>query len=43
MTELSATGGRDVHTVRFPTAAPPATVDVLVVGAARSAWRRPSN
>lgn len=33
MTELSATGGRDVHTVRFPAAAPPATVDVLVVGA----------
>ncbi|MFJ4632235.1 FAD-dependent oxidoreductase [Streptomyces sp. NPDC088847] len=33
MTELSATGGRDVHTVRFPAATPPATVDVLVVGA----------
>ena len=33
MTELSATGGRDVHTVLFPAAAPPASVDVLVVGA----------
>lgn len=33
MTELSATGGRDVHTVPFPTTPPPATVDVLVVGA----------
>ncbi|WP_328584401.1 FAD-dependent oxidoreductase [Streptomyces sp. NBC_00370] len=33
MTELSVTGGRDVHTVRFPADAPPATVDVLVVGA----------
>ncbi|MGW1208240.1 FAD-dependent oxidoreductase [Streptomyces sp. NPDC002499] len=33
MTELSATGGRDVHIVRFPAATPPATVDVLVVGA----------
>jgi glycine/D-amino acid oxidase-like deaminating enzyme len=33
MTELSATGGRDVHTVRFPDATPPATVDVLIVGA----------
>ncbi|WP_406118254.1 FAD-dependent monooxygenase [Streptomyces sp. NBC_00989] len=33
MTELSATGGRDVHTVRFPATTPPATVDVLVVGA----------
>lgn len=29
----SATGGRDVHTVRFPTATPPAEVDVLIVGA----------
>ena len=29
MTELSATGGRDVHTVRFPATTPPATVDVL--------------
>ncbi|MBK6010670.1 FAD-dependent monooxygenase [Streptomyces sp. MBT53] len=33
MTELSVTGGRDVHTVRFPATPPPATVDVLVVGA----------
>ncbi|MET8946979.1 hypothetical protein ABZX30_26275 [Streptomyces sp. NPDC004542] len=33
MTELPATGGRDVHTVRLPAATPPATVDVLVVGA----------
>ncbi|MEV7739531.1 FAD-dependent monooxygenase [Streptomyces sp. NPDC088921] len=33
MTELSATGGRDVHTVRFPAATPPAGVDVLVIGA----------
>ncbi|MEW1722012.1 FAD-dependent monooxygenase [Streptomyces sp. NPDC093109] len=30
---LRATGGRDVHTVRFPTTAPPAEVDVLIVGA----------
>ncbi|WP_261569013.1 FAD-dependent oxidoreductase [Frankia gtarii] len=29
----SATGGRDVHTVHFPTATPPAEVDVLIVGA----------
>jgi len=28
-----ATAGRDVHTVRFPTASPPSEVDVLVVGA----------
>ncbi|MCW2601271.1 MAG: putative monooxygenase [Frankiales bacterium] len=27
------TGGRDVHTVHFPVATPPADVDVLVVGA----------
>jgi 2-polyprenyl-6-methoxyphenol hydroxylase-like FAD-dependent oxidoreductase len=27
------TGGRDVHTVRFPTGSPPSEVDVLVVGA----------
>lgn len=33
MTELPVTGGRDVHTVRFPIATPPAEVDVLVVGA----------
>jgi 2-polyprenyl-6-methoxyphenol hydroxylase-like FAD-dependent oxidoreductase len=33
MTEHSITGGRDVHTVAFPAAAPPAEVDVLVVGA----------
>ena len=30
---LSPTGGRDVHTVRFPAAAPPSDVEVLVVGA----------
>ena len=30
---LSRTGGRDVHTVHFPVATPPAAVDVLVVGA----------
>ncbi|WP_261559339.1 FAD-dependent oxidoreductase [Frankia tisae] len=29
----SATGGRDVHTVHFPTATPPTEVDVLIVGA----------
>ncbi|MFI5475684.1 FAD-dependent oxidoreductase [Streptomyces cacaoi] len=33
MSDLSVTGGRDVHTVRFPSATPPATVDVLIVGA----------
>ncbi|MDQ1034042.1 2-polyprenyl-6-methoxyphenol hydroxylase-like FAD-dependent oxidoreductase [Streptomyces sp. V3I8] len=33
MSELSVTGGRDVHTVRFPVATPPAEVDVLIVGA----------
>ncbi|MEU2296981.1 FAD-dependent monooxygenase [Streptomyces antibioticus] len=30
---LSPTGGRDVHTVRFPYGPPPAAVDVLIVGA----------
>ncbi|MER5197422.1 FAD-dependent monooxygenase [Streptomyces sp. NPDC002755] len=33
MSELSVTGGRDVHTVHFPDATPPSTVDVLIVGA----------
>lgn len=33
VTELSVTGGRDVHTVRFPSTTPPAAVDVLIVGA----------
>ncbi|MEV7341903.1 FAD-dependent oxidoreductase [Streptomyces sp. NPDC093544] len=33
MSELSVTGGRDVHTVRFPLDTPPTTVDVLIVGA----------
>ncbi|GAA3388137.1 FAD-dependent oxidoreductase [Cryptosporangium minutisporangium] len=33
MSAHSATGGRDVHTVYFPAATPPADVDVLVVGA----------
>lgn len=33
MTELPPAGGRDVHTVRFPIATPPAAVDVLIVGA----------
>ncbi|MEU9437222.1 FAD-dependent monooxygenase [Streptomyces sp. NPDC048252] len=33
MSELSVTGDRDVHTVRFPDATPPSTVDVLIVGA----------
>lgn len=33
MSELSVTGGRDVHTVRFPDATPRSTVDVLIVGA----------
>ena len=32
MTGYSATGGRDVHTVYFPAATPPAQVDVLIVG-----------
>ncbi|WP_141208703.1 FAD-dependent oxidoreductase [Streptomyces griseorubiginosus] len=31
--DLSVTGGRDVHTVRFPSATPPPAVDVLIVGA----------
>lgn len=30
---LSPTGGRDVHTVRFPVGTPPRSVDVLIVGA----------
>jgi 2-polyprenyl-6-methoxyphenol hydroxylase-like FAD-dependent oxidoreductase len=29
----SVTGGRDVHTVRFPAGLPPAELDVLIVGA----------
>ena len=33
MSQLSVTGGRDVHTVHFPVAAPPAEVAVLIVGA----------
>ncbi|SDJ39747.1 2-polyprenyl-6-methoxyphenol hydroxylase [Frankineae bacterium MT45] len=33
MSEYAATGGRDVHTVYFPHATPPAEVDVLIVGA----------
>lgn len=33
MSSLPATGGRDVHTVRFPVGRPPATVGVLIVGA----------
>ncbi|MFJ9687826.1 hypothetical protein ACIRRX_19365 [Streptomyces bacillaris] len=33
MPPLPATGGRDVHTVRFPVGRPPATADVLIVGA----------
>ncbi|MEU3792250.1 FAD-dependent oxidoreductase [Streptomyces fructofermentans] len=33
MTDHSETGGRDVHTVRFPAATPPGTTDVLIVGA----------
>ncbi|MCK9899533.1 monooxygenase [Parafrankia colletiae] len=33
MTTVAATGGRDVHTVRFPLTTPPAEVDVLIVGA----------
>ncbi|MEX5635088.1 FAD-dependent monooxygenase [Parafrankia sp. FMc2] len=33
MSALAATGGRDVHTVRFPLTTPPAEVDVLIVGA----------
>jgi 2-polyprenyl-6-methoxyphenol hydroxylase-like FAD-dependent oxidoreductase len=31
--QLTATGGRDVETVRFPAGTPPAQVDVLIVGA----------
>jgi hypothetical protein len=31
-TPLSPTGGRDVHTVRFPVATSPAEIEVLVVG-----------
>jgi len=34
--QLSPTGGRDVHTVRFPAATPPSEIDVLVVGAGPS-------
>jgi 2-polyprenyl-6-methoxyphenol hydroxylase-like FAD-dependent oxidoreductase len=33
MSHLSVTGGRDVHTVHFPAATPPAEVEVLIVGA----------
>jgi 2-polyprenyl-6-methoxyphenol hydroxylase-like FAD-dependent oxidoreductase len=33
MSQLSVTGGRDVHTVHFPAAAPPAAVEVLIAGA----------
>jgi len=33
MTDLFLTGGRDIHTVRFPTETPPSEVEVLVVGA----------
>jgi 2-polyprenyl-6-methoxyphenol hydroxylase-like FAD-dependent oxidoreductase len=33
MSQLSVTGGRDVHTVHFPVAIPPAEVEVLIVGA----------
>jgi 2-polyprenyl-6-methoxyphenol hydroxylase-like FAD-dependent oxidoreductase len=33
MSQLSVTGGRDVHTVHFPVGTPPAEVEVLVVGA----------
>ncbi|MFE4958185.1 hypothetical protein ACFRCW_30065 [Streptomyces sp. NPDC056653] len=32
MTELTATGGRDVHTVRVPVAVPPTVVDALIAG-----------
>jgi 2-polyprenyl-6-methoxyphenol hydroxylase-like FAD-dependent oxidoreductase len=34
--QLSPTGGRDVHTVRFPVATPPSEIEVLVVGAGPS-------
>jgi 2-polyprenyl-6-methoxyphenol hydroxylase-like FAD-dependent oxidoreductase len=33
MSQLPVTGGRDVHTVHFPVARPPAQVEVLIVGA----------
>ncbi len=33
MSELSVTGGRDVHTVHFPAGTPPEEVQVLIVGA----------
>jgi 2-polyprenyl-6-methoxyphenol hydroxylase-like FAD-dependent oxidoreductase len=33
VSQLSVTGGRDVHTVWFPVGTPPAAVDVLIVGA----------
>jgi 2-polyprenyl-6-methoxyphenol hydroxylase-like FAD-dependent oxidoreductase len=33
MSQLSVTGGRDVHTVHFPVAIPPPEVEVLIVGA----------
>ncbi|MDT4977433.1 MAG: hypothetical protein QOG98_3191 [Pseudonocardiales bacterium] len=33
MSDYSPTGGRDVHTVYFPAATPPAEIDVLIVGA----------
>ncbi|WP_327308502.1 FAD-dependent oxidoreductase [Streptomyces sp. NBC_01298] len=33
MSDFPVTGGRDVHTVRFPVATPPAEADVLIVGA----------
>jgi 2-polyprenyl-6-methoxyphenol hydroxylase-like FAD-dependent oxidoreductase len=34
--QLSPTGGRDVHTVRFPVATPPSETEVLIVGAGPS-------
>jgi 2-polyprenyl-6-methoxyphenol hydroxylase-like FAD-dependent oxidoreductase len=33
MSQLSVTGGRDVHTVHFPHLTPPAEVEVLIAGA----------
>ena len=33
MSQLPVTGGRDVHTVHFPVATPPAEVTVLIAGA----------
>ena len=33
MSKLSVAGGRDIHTVHFPVATPPAEVEVLIVGA----------